>query len=61
MNEVIEGIIQAVQLIVSLDEEVLEITARSLLISLSATLIGSAIAIPIGGFIHFKEFGGKRG
>jgi len=61
MNEVVEGIIQAVQLIVSLDPEVLNITVRSLLISLSATLVASLIAIPIGGFIHFKEFGGKRG
>jgi len=61
MNEIAEGIVQAIQLIVSLDEEVIEITARSLLISLSATLIASLIAIPIGGFIHFKEFGGKRG
>lgn len=61
MSEVVEGILQAIQLIATLDEEVLEITARSLLISLAATLIGSLIAIPIGGFIHFKEFGGKRG
>ena len=61
MNEVVAGIIQAVQLIVSLDPEVLDITARSLLISLSATQVASLIAIPIGGFIHFKEFGGKRG
>ncbi len=61
MNEIAEGITQAVQLIVSLDEEVLSITARSLLISLSATLVASLIAIPVGGFIHFREFGGKRG
>jgi tungstate transport system permease protein len=61
MNAVIEGFIQAVQLIVTLDPEVLDITARSLTISLLATLIGSLIAIPIGGFIHFREFGGKRG
>lgn len=61
MNAVIEGFIQAVQLIVTLDPEVLDITARSLTISLIATLIGSLIAIPIGGFIHFREFGGKRG
>jgi tungstate transport system permease protein len=61
MNEIFEGIRQAVQLIVSLDPEVLDITTRSLFISLSATLVGSLIAIPIGGFIHFKEFGGKRG
>lgn len=61
MNEIIEGFVQAGELIIRLDPEVLEITARSLLISLSATLIASLIAIPIGGFIHFREFGGKRG
>ncbi|MGZ4851927.1 MAG: ABC transporter permease [Halobacteriota archaeon] len=61
MNEVLQGILQAIQLIVSLNPEVLDITARSLYISLSATLVASLIAIPIGGFIHFKEFGGKRG
>jgi len=61
MNEILEGILQAIQLIVSMNPEVLEITARSLLISLSATLVASLIAIPIGGFIHFKQFGGKRG
>ena len=61
MNAVVEGFIQAVQLIVTLDPEVLDITARSLIISLIATLVGSLIAIPIGGFIHFREFGGKRG
>jgi len=61
MNEIVEGIRQAIQLIVSLNPEVLDITARSLYISLSATLVASLIAIPVGGFIHFKEFGGKRG
>ena len=61
MNEIIEGFIQAGELIINLNPEVLEITARSLLISLAATLIASLIAIPIGGFIHFREFGGKRG
>lgn len=61
MNEIIDGFIQAVELIVSLDPEVLEITARSLLISLAATAVAALIAIPIGGYIHFREFGGKRG
>jgi tungstate transport system permease protein len=61
VNEVVQGFIQALELIVTLDHEVLEITARSLYISLIATLLASLIAIPIGGFIHFREFGGKRG
>jgi tungstate transport system permease protein len=61
MNEIMDGFDEAVHLIVALDAEVIGITARSLIISLSATLIASAIAIPIGGFIHFREFGGKSG
>jgi tungstate transport system permease protein len=61
VNEVVQGFLQAIELIVTLNHEVFEITARSLYISLIATLVGSLIAIPIGGFIHFREFGGKRG
>jgi tungstate transport system permease protein len=61
VNEVAQGFLQAIELIVTLNHEVFEITARSLYISLIATLIGSLIAIPIGGLIHFREFGGKRG
>ena len=61
MNEIIEGFIQASHLIVTLDPEVMEITIRSLFISLSATLLASIIAIPLGGLIHFREFGGKKG
>lgn len=48
-------------MIATLDPEVMEITARSLVISLSATLLASLVAIPLGGFIHFREFGGKKG
>jgi tungstate transport system permease protein len=61
MNEIVEGVRQAIQLIVTLNPEVMDITARSLYVSLSATIVGALIAIPVGGFIHFKEFGGKRG
>ncbi|HOS81183.1 MAG TPA: ABC transporter permease [Methanolinea sp.] len=61
MNEIVDGFVQAFSLIISLDPEVLEITARSLLISLAATAVASLVAIPLGGLIHFREFGGKRG
>lgn len=61
MNEIVEGFIQAGHLILSLNPEILDITARSLIVSLGATLIASLIAIPVGGIIHFREFGGKRG
>ena len=60
MEEIISGFIQAFQLIVSLNPELLEVTALSLFISLSATAIAALIAIPLGGVIHFREFAGKR-
>jgi tungstate transport system permease protein len=60
MNEIIDGITQAVQLIVTLDPEVVGITVLTLEISLASTLISAAMAIPLGGFIHFREFTGKR-
>lgn len=60
MNEILEGIRQAVELIVTLNPEIVEITTRTLYISLSATLIASLISVPIGGLIHFRSFKGKR-
>lgn len=61
MQEIIDGITQAFQLIISLNPELLEVTALSLFISLSATAISTLIAIPLGGLIHFREFAGKHG
>jgi tungstate transport system permease protein len=60
VNEIFNGIIQAINLILTLNPEVVEITTRTLLISISATFIGAMIAIPIGGLINFKKFKGKR-
>ena len=51
---------QAIELIVELDPELLRITKLSLYISLTATLIASLISIPIGGMIYYYEFRGKR-
>jgi tungstate transport system permease protein len=60
MNDIVQGFIEAVRLIVSLNPEVVEITLRSLYVSLSATLFASLIALPIGAYIYFNEFRGKR-
>lgn len=59
-NEIIGAIEQAIYLIVSLNPELIEITIRSLYISLSSTLIASLIAIPLGGAIYYYDFNGKR-
>lgn len=60
MNEILNGLVQAVELIVKCDSEVMSITLRTLEITISSTLIGVLIAIPIGGLIYFKNFTGKR-
>lgn len=60
MDEISAGFIRAIQLIVTLDPQVVEITVRSLSISLTSILIASLIDIPIGGIIQFHDFRGKR-
>lgn len=60
MGEIIDGCINAVQLILSLDPEVMEIAGRSISVSLTATLIAAAVSIPLGALIYFYNFRGKR-
>jgi len=60
LNDITEGISQAVNLIVTLNPDVMQIAGLSLYISLSATIIAALIAIPVAGFIHFHDFFGKR-
>lgn len=60
MNEFLQGLIKAFQLIVTLDPEVMGITGRSLMISVTSSLLASIICLPLGGLIHFNRFPGKR-
>ena len=60
MGDITSGFVQAINLILTLNPEVLQIAALSLYISLSATILAACISIPVGGFIHFYEFRGKQ-
>ena len=60
MVELWQGFIKAVELIVSLDPEVMEIAGRSLRISVTSALLASLICVPLGSLIHFHRFPGKR-
>ena len=60
MTELWEAFLQAIQLIVTLNSEVIEIALRSLAISATAVVLASLICIPVGGLIHFRNFQGKR-
>jgi len=60
MDEIITGITQAINLILTLNPEVMRIAALSVYISLAATLLAACVSIPLGGLIHFRKFRGKR-
>ncbi len=60
MDEIVTGITQAIDLIVTLNPEVLHIAALSIYVSLAATILAACISIPLGGLIHFREFQGKQ-
>lgn len=60
MSDIVSGVAQAVNLIVTLNPDVMQIALLSLYISLTSTILAACIAIPVGGFIHFYEFRGKK-
>ena len=60
MIEIWHAFIKAIELIVSLDPEVMEIAGRSLGISATSVILASLICLPLGGLIHFYHFPGKR-
>ena len=60
MPEIWHGLTKAIELIVSLDPEVMEIAARSLRISVTSALLASLICVPLASLIHFHHFRGKR-
>jgi tungstate transport system permease protein len=60
MSELWNGLIKAVELIVTLDSEVMEIAGRSLGISVTSAILASLICVPLASLIHFHQFRGKR-
>ncbi len=60
MTELWEGLIKAIQLIIALDVEVIEITGRSLAISATSCSLATLISLPLGSLIHFSRFLGRR-
>jgi len=60
LTELWQGLTRAVQLIITLDPEVLEITGRTLRIAGASCILASLISLPLGSLIHFGRFRGKR-
>jgi tungstate transport system permease protein len=60
LQEIWNGFLRAIELIITLNPVVVEITTRSLAISLSSAFLAAIICIPLGGLIEFRSFSGKR-
>lgn len=60
MPHLLEGFRIALDMIISGDPVVFSIAFRTLMISVTATLIAALIFIPVGCLIHFNRFRGKR-
>ncbi len=60
MSEIWAGIAAAFRLIFSFDADLVEITLRSLQVSLTALVIASALALPFGTWIAIRRFRYRR-
>jgi len=59
-NEIIEGILEAINLIFSFNPEIWGIIGVSFRVSLTSTILAALIGIPIGSFIGLRKFRGKK-
>ncbi len=60
MDLILDGIAQAIRLILNRDRETLEVTLLTLRVSLSATLLSLVLGIPMGVYLALVEFPGRR-
>lgn len=58
VNDITDGLLTALRLIVSLDPELMEIVALSLRVSLTATFIAFLIGVPLGALLATTRFHG---
>ncbi|KJZ20461.1 ABC transporter permease [Loktanella sp. S4079] len=60
MGEIWEGLVAGFWLVVTLDSDLVEITLRSLQVTVSATVIASVIALPFGAWLAIRRFRHRR-
>lgn len=60
MDYILEGFKEAVNLLITLDKEVIKIVLLSIIVSTSATIFASLVSIPLGVYFGIKRFKGKR-
>ncbi len=60
MSDLLDGAMQGIWLLVTLDPELIDITLRSLRITLTALMLASVIALPLGGLLAVRRFRFRR-
>jgi len=60
MTELWQGFVKALQLIITLDPEVMQIAGRSLLFAVTSCSLATLICLPLGSIIYFNRFRGQR-
>lgn len=60
MGDILQGLYQAGRLIVTLDADLLEISLRSLYVTLTAVAIASLIGLPLGAWLAVRRFRYRR-
>ncbi|AFO88560.1 ABC transporter permease subunit [Phaeobacter inhibens] len=60
MSDLWEGLVQAFWLVVTLDSDLVEITLRSLRVTLTALLMASVIALPLAALLAVRRFRLRR-
>ena len=60
MQDLWQGVTQAVWLLISLDADLVEISLRSLQVTLSALVIASLIALPLAALLSVRRFWMRR-
>ncbi len=61
MGEIWRGLVEALNLIIRVDPEVLEILLLTLRVTGTATLVALIMGLPIGTYLALNEFPGRRG
>lgn len=60
MTDLVDGIVRAFWLLVTLDSDLVEITLRSLRVTLTALVIAAAIALPLAALLSVRRFRWRR-
>lgn len=60
MNSILQGLAEAWRLLIGFDADLYEITALSLRVTLSATLVAALIGLPLGAWLAINRFRARR-